>query len=420
MFDALTNPDGLKLTIERWGSHALIRDISRRRGYAIPGVNTVNLSATPARAFLNHGVWRAWCPECPYAADDVWKGHSRFWCMTCGNRGADGLWRRLIWPENLEEIESALDPFPRPAQNWEPWGESKDIVSEAQAWVDHAAVMVDPEHGLSDNAVSGADDPETYTIPSVAVTNAIIASSAANADKGNLRYFRQFMPANPTGANEVLQSSGADSAAWVSRVTAVVAALFNATLSGPVTFPNGPSNGIKAFNDAAVARAIASVDGDNVLLGDPSADAVVIYAALGALFTHDGATLRKIWTEASHGYTSGLIAEDSAKLGGVAAADYAPTIHTHSGSAKIAKNFYVGNGTSQLVSTGFTVDYVLIRQSTAQWSIVMDTNVGFNHAPSPTNLISSFTGVALGATGFTPSTSLNVNGVTYNYIAVGH
>jgi hypothetical protein len=238
MHDARTSPRGLGLRIEQWPKDARIIQQARRRGYdRVPAPSFVAPEATPARALLNHGVWRAWCPDCPYSAEDVWRDHNRFWCMACGNAAIGRAWRPLIWPENLAEIEAALAGYPPPAQNWEPWGPPADLRAEAEAWVAKAGPMIDPEHGLSDNAVAGADDPETYTTPVLAVTNAIIASSDANVDKGDIRYFRQFLAANPTGANEWLQSSGADAAAWVARATAVLAAIG----TGGITSATAPS-----------------------------------------------------------------------------------------------------------------------------------------------------------------------------------
>lgn len=55
--------------------------------------------------------------------------------------------------------------------------------------------------------------PESYTVPALATTNAIISSSDANVDKADLRYFRQFIT-NPAGANLVLLSNGTDGAAF--------------------------------------------------------------------------------------------------------------------------------------------------------------------------------------------------------------
>lgn len=214
IYDARTNPRGYKLSIQQWSRDTRIMAIARMQGYRIPAATFTAPEATPARALLNHGVWRAWCPDCPFAAEDVWRGHNVFWCMRCGNLKAGRAWRPLIWPNNLEEIEAILADYPAPAQNWEPWGVPVDIKAEADAWVEHAAAMVDPEHGLSDNEAGGEDDPETYTTPVLAVTNAIIASSDANVDKGDIRYFRQFLSANPASSGLPLVSTGTDSAAF--------------------------------------------------------------------------------------------------------------------------------------------------------------------------------------------------------------
>lgn len=321
IYDARTNPKGWKLSIQQWPRDVQVRVIARQLGYRVPAPNFTNPDATPARALLNHGVWRAWCPDCPFAAEDVWRGYNLFWCMRCGNLKAGRAWRPLIWPENWQQIEADLDRFPSQAQNWEPWGAAVDHVAEAEAWVAHAAVMIDPEHGLSGNEVGGADDPETYTTPVLAVTNAIIASSDANVDKGDIRYFRQFMSADPGGSGYWHQSSSTSAAGWVARATALASALAEMTsftllcdltfgaIKGIIFRGNGGStpSGIK---DYAAQGLVVNVHGDSFEIYDQALANQIFQA-----FRSGGVSTGRIggsgiWTAANDGAGSGLDADN--------------------------------------------------------------------------------------------------------------
>lgn len=147
IYDARTNPLGLKVSAEQWPKQPLVRQISRQRGFKVPAPNFVAAEARPVRAFVNHGVWKAWCVDCVGRAEDVWRDRLVFFCMWCGNASAGGSWRPVLMPDNWQEIEARLDPFPQMAQNWEPWG-GADPFAEAEAWAEQAAVMTDPDQGL--------------------------------------------------------------------------------------------------------------------------------------------------------------------------------------------------------------------------------------------------------------------------------
>ncbi len=326
IYDARTNPKGWQLSIQQWPRDARVRAIARQLGYRVPAPTFTAPDATPARALLNHGVWRAWCPDCPFAAEDVWRGHNLFWCMRCGNLKAGRAWRPLIWPENWQQIERDLDRFPSQAQNWEPWGAPIDHVAEAEAWVAKAAPMLDPEHGLSDNEVGGDDDPETYTTPVLAVTNAIIASSDANVDKGDIRYYRQFLSNNPGGANYLLISSGTDAGSWVAGATAVANALgytpinpaggtmtgnltFNDTQEG-VQFSGNGGSGRSKIADYAGQGLVVNVHGDSFEVYDQALANQIFQAFRSAGVSTGRIGGSGIWTAANDGAGSGLDADN--------------------------------------------------------------------------------------------------------------
>lgn len=249
---------GRAMSPDQWRREGRITRLAQQRGFKIPAANFVQAEAVPARALLNHGRWVAWCPDCVGAAEDVWRAQPVFWCMRCGNRSAQGYWRPVLFPENLAEIEAILAPFPSQAQHWEPWGPKRDLAAEAQAWVEHAAVMTDPEHGLTANEVGGADDPETYTTPVIAVTNAIITSSDANVDKGDLRYFRQYLSANPGGSGYWLESTGADGGGWVARLTALANAFAAGTISAGLAITGAFSTSSTSANSIVTAGGISA------------------------------------------------------------------------------------------------------------------------------------------------------------------
>lgn len=226
LYDARTSPLGLGLTAQGWRRDARVTALARRRGFVMPPVTDVAEDATPARAVVNHGVLRAWCPDCIGSAEDTWRDAPVLFCMRCGNQSIGGRWRPVVLPPNLEELDALLMAFPIELRNWEPWGPPRDLTAEVVEWLAHAAITADPEHGLTDNEVAGEDDPEVWTPPFIAVTNAVIASVDCNAGyRGNLLWVRQFLSANPAAGNYWLQSSGTDSGGWVERGAAVLAAI---------------------------------------------------------------------------------------------------------------------------------------------------------------------------------------------------
>jgi hypothetical protein len=150
LHDAKTTPLGMALSVEAWPRDPRIRQLARARGFTIPSPTTVATDAQPTLALVNHGVWKAWCPDCVGAAEDLWRGRDVFFCMRCGNKAIGGAWRPVTWPENLDAIEARLDPLPVETQNWEPWGDDVDPTEQAAVWSEQVAVMTDPTEGLRD------------------------------------------------------------------------------------------------------------------------------------------------------------------------------------------------------------------------------------------------------------------------------
>lgn len=81
---------------------------------------------TAISAYVNHGRWIAECPDCKNAQLACKTDH-RFLCNECGNVAVDNLWRAVIWPANVEGIESMLESRPRVNQNWVPGEHGADL-----------------------------------------------------------------------------------------------------------------------------------------------------------------------------------------------------------------------------------------------------------------------------------------------------
>ena len=70
-------------------------------------------------AYVNHGRWVVDCPDCRNA-QLACKTDPRFLCDNCGNVAVGKLWRTVVWPPNVNGIESMLQNRPLENQNWEP------------------------------------------------------------------------------------------------------------------------------------------------------------------------------------------------------------------------------------------------------------------------------------------------------------
>lgn len=70
-------------------------------------------------AYVNHGRWVVDCPDCRNA-QLACKTDPRFMCNECGNVAVGSLWRPVIWPANVQGVESMLQNRPVENQNWEP------------------------------------------------------------------------------------------------------------------------------------------------------------------------------------------------------------------------------------------------------------------------------------------------------------
>jgi hypothetical protein len=78
-------------------------------------------AAPPVTARMNYGRWIADC-EC-HAAVLLFRGEQAgrwFWCPACGNAGAGGKLRPVVWPPDRERIDRDMATLPAAVANWDP------------------------------------------------------------------------------------------------------------------------------------------------------------------------------------------------------------------------------------------------------------------------------------------------------------
>lgn len=77
--------------------------------------------APPVAARMNYGRWLADC-ECGSAVllFRAEPAHPWFWDPTCGNARTGGALRPVLWPADLEQIDSNMATVPAQLAQWEP------------------------------------------------------------------------------------------------------------------------------------------------------------------------------------------------------------------------------------------------------------------------------------------------------------
>lgn len=97
--------------------------------------SNVNLNTATApdaaaiQAYVNNGRWIAECPDCQNA-QLACRTDKRFLCNECGNVVVGGLWRPVVWPLDLQGIESVLEKRPLENQNWVPGETVADLAAD--------------------------------------------------------------------------------------------------------------------------------------------------------------------------------------------------------------------------------------------------------------------------------------------------
>lgn len=97
----LAHRDGAK-NQQEW-----IRMMCGRLGTMLETPFTGQVSGDAVLAEINFGRWIARCPDCG-GAEYVSPSEKVFYCLSCGNHSLGGDARRVVFPENREEIEAEV------------------------------------------------------------------------------------------------------------------------------------------------------------------------------------------------------------------------------------------------------------------------------------------------------------------------
>lgn len=93
-------------------------------------------TAPPGEAvevYVNEGRWVVSCPDCG-GAQLACRSDPRFLCNECANVVIGGLWRPVVWPEDVLGIETALEKRPLVhTRNWLPGETAAQLLAEQHA-----------------------------------------------------------------------------------------------------------------------------------------------------------------------------------------------------------------------------------------------------------------------------------------------
>lgn len=92
--------------------------------------STVPAAGEEVQVYGNHGRWVVECPDCGGAQLACRTDH-RFMCNECANIAVGGLWRPVVWPDNVQAIEAEMESRPEKNQNWLPGETLEQLRDEA-------------------------------------------------------------------------------------------------------------------------------------------------------------------------------------------------------------------------------------------------------------------------------------------------
>jgi hypothetical protein len=102
-----------------------------------PIEKAMSAKAAPAGASIpvvaNEGRWVVECPDCG-GAQLACGTDRRFMCNECGNVAVEGMWRRVTWPADADEIAVELDQRPEVNRHWVPGESLEDLRDEFRRW----------------------------------------------------------------------------------------------------------------------------------------------------------------------------------------------------------------------------------------------------------------------------------------------
>jgi hypothetical protein len=121
-----------------FGAEALLADLNRRPRREEP-TKTSRMKALVA--YVNHSRWIVDCPDCN-SAQVASPSDPRFFCAECANVAVDGAWRRVVFPDDVDTLEQALDARREPAtRNWLPHETVDELHAETEAMQEPRPVL---------------------------------------------------------------------------------------------------------------------------------------------------------------------------------------------------------------------------------------------------------------------------------------
>lgn len=104
---------------EVYRHHPLFAGLARRAGVTVPPLHEQSPATTATFAYISHNRLICDCPDCRGAVY-VWReGPHLMLCPDCWNGAIGGLWRPVMVPDKLAEIEAILLARPLPQhRNW--------------------------------------------------------------------------------------------------------------------------------------------------------------------------------------------------------------------------------------------------------------------------------------------------------------
>lgn len=113
---------------------------------------TSKRKADAVRVVANEGRWIVECPSGDGGAQFASREDPRFMCVECANGDIGNKWRRVLWPDDVDEIEAVLDARPLLNRNYEAGQTVADLLAEeeqareaerVQAEVERAAAVAE-------------------------------------------------------------------------------------------------------------------------------------------------------------------------------------------------------------------------------------------------------------------------------------
>jgi hypothetical protein len=105
------------------GAVQFARNVLAKRKMAMPKNTTDKLTV---KAEINHGRWIVKCPF-RSGAELADKKDALFLCLSCLNEQIGGHWIKVIFPDEVAEIENELHKRKPENQHWQTWESVKDI-----------------------------------------------------------------------------------------------------------------------------------------------------------------------------------------------------------------------------------------------------------------------------------------------------